>query len=110
MLTQLLLIVELALLAAAAYTGRRRIARLLEVREDPGAVPSDVDSHILLFLRSQGGLAYQSDITKALGLPKSTAHKALRRLEEQGLVEIKRQGRVNLVVLREAGGAEAGQE
>lgn len=105
-MTQLLLIVELALLAAAAYTGRRRIAKMLEAKGDPGGVvPSDVDSHILLFLRSQGGLAYQSDITKALGLPKSTVHKALRRLEEQGLVEIRRQGRVNLVVLREAGGA-----
>lgn len=103
MLSYLLLVGELALLFLMAYTGRRRIKKALNsAKDDVIPAPGDVDAQILSFLKSQGGLAYQSDIAKVLGLPKSTVHKALRRLEEQGAVEIRRQGRANLVVVKGA--------
>jgi uncharacterized membrane protein len=37
---------------------------------------------------------------KELGLPKSTLHKALRRLSEGGYVEIQKRGRFNVVILK----------
>jgi uncharacterized membrane protein len=102
MLGYLLLALELALLALATYTGRRRILKALNSspKEENLDGTADVDGQILNYLRARGGLAYQGDIAKDLYLPKSTVHKAVRRLAERGLVEVRRQGRINIVALR----------
>jgi Uncharacterized membrane-associated protein/domain len=102
MLGYLLLALELALLALATYTGRRRILKALNSspKEENLDGTADVDEQILNYLRARGGLAYQGDIVKDLYLPKSTVHKAVRRLAERGLVEVRRQGRINIVALR----------
>lgn len=103
MLSYLLLLLELAALAISAYIGRRRILRALRnsTRSDFDEA-YDVDTQILHYLRGRGGVAYQVDIVKDLELPKSTVHKALKRLAEKGLVEIRRQGKANMVTLKEA--------
>lgn len=103
MLGYLLLLLEIAVLALSAYAGRRRILRALRDSARGGFDEAyDVDSQVLQYLRGRGGVAYQGDIVRDLELPKSTVHKALRRLAERGLVEIKRQGKANIVTLKEA--------
>ncbi|MEZ0249229.1 MAG: MarR family transcriptional regulator [Thermoproteus sp.] len=108
MLSYVLLALELAVLVFAAYTGRKRIVKALNSpnAHDEDEDVGDIDAQILKYLKSRGGFAYQGDIVRDLELPKSTVHKAVRRLAERGLVEIKRQGRINVVSLKEelAGG------
>ncbi len=103
MLGYLLLALELALLVLTAYTGRRRIVKALSNSTTRGGQDEayDVDAQILKYLRDRGGMAYQGDIVRDLDLPKSTVHKAIRRLSERGLVEVRRQGRINVVTLKE---------
>lgn len=105
MLAEALLALQLAALAVAAWTGRSAIRRLMAEARGHGSPPSpdlsEVDAQILRYIEGKGGAAYQSEIVRDLSLPKSTVHKALRRLAEGGYVEVVRQGRVNLVLLRE---------
>jgi uncharacterized membrane protein len=69
----------------AAYLGRRRPVELGEVGE--------VDAKILEYVRRRGG-AYEADVAKELGIPRTTVFRAVRRLEERGLVRVeKREGR-----------------
>lgn len=104
MLAEALLAIQLAALAAAAWAGRSVIRRLTAEaknnRPPPSAELSEVDIQILRYVEERGGAVYQSEIVRDLSLPKSTVHKALRRLTEGGYVEVMRQGRVNLVLLR----------
>ncbi|AKT33899.1 MarR family [Pyrobaculum sp. WP30] len=69
----------------AAYLGRRRPVELGEVGE--------VDAKILEYVRRRGG-AYEADVARELGIPRTTVFRAVRRLEERGLVRVeKREGR-----------------
>lgn len=104
MLSYLLFTLQLAILIWAILTGRKRIFKVLKnAQTQEEESPFDVDGQILQYIRERGGMAYQSDIVRDLGLPKSTVHKAVRRLAERGLVEVRRQGRSNLIFSREAG-------
>jgi len=106
MLALILLVAQIAVVAFAVYTGRRRLKAMINdaqnshtdelVKED---LP-EVDKSILKLLAERQGVVYQSEIMKVLGLPKSTVHKALRRLSEAGYVEIQKRGRLNVVVLK----------
>jgi len=105
MLALILLIIQIAVVAFAVYTGRRRLRAMVNnaqnhaeelVKED---LP-EVDRSILKLLVERQGVVYQSEIVRVLGLPKSTVHKALRRLCEAGYVEIQKRGRLNVVVLK----------
>jgi len=105
MLALILLVAQIAVVAFAVYTGRRRLKAMMNnaqnyteelVKED---LP-EVDKSILKLLAERQGVVYQSEIVKVLGLPKSTVHKALRRLSEAGYVEIQKRGRLNVVVLK----------
>lgn len=111
MLELVLLIVQLSVLAAAAYAGRTKLKRLLAEAQTNGNTEldeplegdmSEVDKSILRLLADRQGVMYQSEIVKELGLPKSTVHKALRRLSEGGFVEIQKRGRLNVVILKKA--------
>jgi uncharacterized membrane protein len=109
-LAALLLAAQLAALVAAACAGRAKLRKLLSEARDttspllapPGGDLSEVDRSILVFLIERRGVAYQSEIARELRLPKSTVHKALRRLSEAGYVEIKKDGRLNVVTLRQS--------
>jgi uncharacterized membrane protein len=69
----------------AAYLGRRRPVELGEVGE--------VDAKILEYVRRRGG-AYEADVARELGIPRTTVFRAVRRLEDRGLVKVeKREGR-----------------
>ncbi len=69
----------------AAYLGRRRPVKLGELGE--------VDAKILDYVRRRGG-AYEADVARELGIPRTTVFRAVRRLEERGLVRVeKREGR-----------------
>lgn len=100
MIGLVLLLSSLVLLILTIYAGKRRIASAVNRAEDVDAsTQADVDSQILNLLRDRG-VVYQSEIVRVLNLPKSTVHKALRRLSEEGYIEIKRRGRYNLVVYK----------
>jgi uncharacterized membrane protein len=67
---------------AVAYLGRRRPVEL-----------GEVDAKILDYVRRRGG-AYEADVARELGIPRTTVFRAVRRLEERGLVRVeKREGR-----------------
>jgi len=55
---------------------------------------------VIELLRSKGGRALEAEIREALGLPKTTAWRLVRRLERKGLVVVKKVGNQNVVELR----------
>jgi len=48
-------------------------------------------------VKSRGGRVYASDIVNALGLPKSSVWKALKRLEAKGVIRTKKEGNRTVV-------------
>ncbi|MEZ0319890.1 MAG: helix-turn-helix domain-containing protein [Pyrobaculum sp.] len=67
---------------AAYYVKKRR-------KEDL----SEVDARILDYLRKKGG-AYETQISRELGIPRTTVFRAVRRLEETGRIRVeKRDGK-----------------
>jgi uncharacterized membrane protein len=67
---------------AVAYLGGRRPVGL-----------GEVDAKVLEYVRRRGGV-YEADVAGELGIPRTTASRAVRRLEERGLVRVeKREGR-----------------
>ncbi len=60
-----------------------------------------VDRLIIDELRTRGGSAFQSELIKALDLPKTTVWRHLKGLEEEGLIEIKKIRGMNHVRLKE---------
>jgi len=83
--------VAAALVALAAVLVRRR-------RSDGVTVVglSEVDERILAYLKERGG-AYESEIARELGIPRTTVFRAVRRLEEAGLVVVEKRGGRNFV-------------
>lgn len=67
---------------------------LLLLRRGRGALDlNDTDKLVLSYIKKMGG-AYESDIARSLGLPRTTVFKSVRRLERAGLVSVeKRDGR-----------------
>ena len=96
--------VLLVLLAAvAALAARRRPGAV----RGPGEAPElmtrgldDVDKLILRKLEEHGGEMLQSQLQRETGLPKTTLWRHVRRLAEQGYIEIIREGKANRLVLR----------
>ena len=63
---------------AVAYLGRRRPVEL-----------GEVDAKILEYVRRRGG-AYEADVARELGILRTTVFRAVRRLEERGLVRVEK--------------------
>jgi len=55
---------------------------------------------VLSLLMSKGGVAFQSEIVEGLGLPKSTVSVILDKLEARGIVERRRRGISNIVIVK----------
>ncbi len=55
---------------------------------------------ILRELERRGGMAKQADIIRAVQAPRTTVWRKIRRLEEKGFVEVRREGEATLVMLR----------
>ncbi|MGC8569417.1 MAG: helix-turn-helix transcriptional regulator [Nitrososphaeria archaeon] len=64
-------------------------------------VERELDSRIIEFIRKNGGAAKESEIRQALVLPKTTAWRAIRRLEREGIVTVEKVGKENVVKLKE---------
>ncbi|WP_252901142.1 helix-turn-helix transcriptional regulator [Vulcanisaeta sp. JCM 14467] len=52
---------------------------------------------VLSYLLNKGGDAYQAEIARELGLPKSTVSRIIRRLHDKGLITVRRVGRFSYV-------------
>jgi len=101
----------LAIAAAVAAAALAALALLLAKRRRPPPAEhalaieesalDDVDRKIIEELKARGGKALQSELAKALGLPKSTAWRHVKKLERLGLVETKKgPGGASLVTLK----------
>ncbi len=82
----------LPLVAAAVAAGAAFL--LLSTRRRRQQVDlGEVDAKVLEYVRRRGG-AYEADVARELGIPRTTVFRAVRRLEERGLVRVeKREGR-----------------
>ncbi|WP_069808009.1 helix-turn-helix transcriptional regulator [Vulcanisaeta thermophila] len=58
---------------------------------------NDDEVKVLRYLISKGAEAYQAEIARELGLPKSTVSRIVRRLYERGFIIIKRSGRMTYI-------------
>jgi hypothetical protein len=63
------------------------------------AEAAGLEERILHLLESAGGEQYQSEIVKALGIPKSTVSSSLNNLHQRGLIQKVKKGRENLIRL-----------
>ncbi|RLE85665.1 MAG: transcriptional regulator TrmB, partial [Thermoprotei archaeon] len=51
-------------------------------------------------LKRKGGKAYQHEIARELEIPKTTLWRHILRLSEEGIVDIKKEGKYNLIILK----------
>lgn len=63
------------------------------------AEAAGLEERILILLRNAGGELHQSEITRVLGLPKSTVSSALAGLHAKGIIVKVKKGRENLIRL-----------
>jgi hypothetical protein len=70
------------------------VARPLSEEEQAG-----LEERIVAILLAAGGEQYQSEIVKALGIPKSTVSSSLNILHQRGLIQKVKKGRENLIRL-----------
>lgn len=103
----ILSIVNLVIVVSMIYTAlsRRRGVKKVEntsieksevITENVQKLSGD-EIKILQYLISKDGEAFQSELYRNLGIPKSTVVRILRRLVDQGLVRVERRGKYNYV-------------
>ncbi len=61
---------------------------------------NEYEMAILKYIKSKGGSAYESDISKDLGIPRTTVWRSVKRLESLGLVEVRKVEGKNLVIIK----------
>lgn len=84
--------IAMLLIGILYYAGRRRKGKGVK-----GLKPEDRE--IVEFLRKAGGFAYESEIQKSLALPKTSAWRAIKRLERLGIVKVTKEDGRNKVTL-----------
>ncbi len=62
------------------------------------------DREVLRFLAEMGGEAFASDIRERFKMPRTSAWRLIRRLEREGLIEVRKVGGQSLIKLRRVGG------
>ncbi len=65
-----------------------------------GVEEDSLEYEIIKELERRGGKAKQADIIKAVQAPRTTVWRKIRRLEERGILEVKREGEVTVVRMR----------
>lgn len=84
--------------APVAKTFRKvDVAKILEVRPDLRLE----DREALEFLAEAGGEAFESELRDRFKLPRSTVWRMIKRLEREGLVEVRKMGGLNVVRILE---------
>jgi len=106
---ELLVVIAVALgISAAALTAlyflRRKLPRI-EVEALPPSILEDETSKIIIRLLGEAGEkgVKQSDLVRLTGRPKSSISRRIKRLAEEGYVEIIRAGKHNIVKLSNKG-------
>jgi uncharacterized membrane protein len=74
----------------------RTVSRILA--ENPHLRPEDQD--VLLYLAEKDGAAFESELRNRFLLPKTTIWRLVKRLEREGLIEIRKAGGQNLIKLQ----------
>ena len=74
----------------------RTVSRILA--ENPHLRPED--QGVLLYLAEKDGAAFESELRNKFLLPKTTIWRLVKRLEREGLIEIRKAGGQNLIKLR----------
>ncbi len=69
-------------------------------RESGDVREGSLEYEILKELERRGGEARQADIIRAVQAPRTTVWRKIRRLEERGIVEVRREGEVTMVRLK----------
>ncbi len=82
----------IALVSVLIFYMKYRVDRYVRISEE--------EAEIISILRKLGGRAYQSDIIKLSGLPRSTAWRYIRKLEEKGFLRIVKKNRENFIILK----------
>lgn len=59
------------------------------------------DKEIVAFISEKGGKVYESELRKKFLLPRTTMWRAVKRLEREGIVEIEKVDKQNLIKLRD---------
>ncbi len=78
----------------------RRVIDLNKIfSEKPYLRPDDKDA--INYIAEQGGEAFESEIREKFNLPRTTAWRLAKRLEREGLVEVKKAGSNNLIRIRQ---------
>ncbi len=81
-------------LAASVIVLRSRSRATKDLKE------GSLEYEILRELEKRGGVAKQADLIKAVQAPRTTVWRKIRRLEEKGFVEVRREGEATLVMLK----------
>ena len=98
----------IGIVAAVLLLLRRPTKYVKEVRkvnlekifeERPGLRPEDREA--IEFLAEAGGEAFESELRDRFKLPRTTVWRMVKRLEREGLVEIKKVGGQNLIKIKE---------
>jgi len=77
------------------------VSALLLIRSRARKVEyGEIEELIMRELRARGGEMTQSDLTKALGLPRATVWRRIRRMEMEGILTLERRGNTTVVRLR----------
>jgi len=57
------------------------------------------ERNILDLLSSKGGMTTQSEISRLPGMSRLKAHRAVRKLEDRGIVHVEKNGKINMIRL-----------
>jgi uncharacterized membrane protein len=77
------------------------VSALLLIRSRARKVEyGEIEELIIRELRARGGEMTQSDLTKALGLPRATVWRRIRKMEMEGILTLERRGNTTVVRLR----------
>ncbi|NPB00931.1 MAG: winged helix-turn-helix transcriptional regulator [Crenarchaeota archaeon] len=77
-------------------SSKERIEEIKEIED-----LSEIEKKIINILRQRGGTVLQSELYRILGIPRTTLWRAVKRLEERGIVKIEKINRLNRIVLVE---------
>ncbi len=95
----LLLTVLLASLTVLGAVKARSKKRHKE--DDSGELDDELEERIISLLRERGGKEFQSVIIKEVDEPRATVWRRLRRMEREGKIRLRKEGRLTLVELTE---------
>ncbi len=85
---------SLAALGVVKLSSRRR-----KDREGWGEEADGLEERIISLLRERDGREYQSTIIREIGEPRATVWRKLRRMEREGKIRLRKEGRLTLVEL-----------